>query len=185
MIRRLFLALFTSVALNASAWALGGYDSLSGDSKKLTDALIERLDVSKNDGFRLYEAYLKDQINAESWSVNHYGNSSISGNKVERSATRTMFINFVTDNRYVNLTFVKFMAERQILVQSLETLPRGVDVAMQKHNELKKDKDWSNEYSDAKYEVYGKKGQTDKVKVLVNSGIGGIQYVTFYAFDLK
>lgn len=172
-------------ALSMNAWALGGYGTLSGDDKKVTDNVKTKLDISEEDAFRIYEAFLKSHLNSKNWQYNLYNNESLDSTKVGKAPNKTLLVNFVTDNRYINLTFVKYQAEKQILIQSIETLPRGSQAALDKYSSLKTDTAWSVDSDETEFSAFTKKGSTEKVKILVNSGVGGVQYIDFYTFDLK
>lgn len=179
------LAFVICSALSVNAWALGGYGTLSGDGKKLTDNVKAKLEITEDDAFRIYEIFLKDHLNSKNWQYNIYDNQSMDSTKVGKSHNKTLFLNFLTDNRYINITFVKFPTEKQILIQSIETLPRGSQVALDKYNSIKNDSAWNMDSDSSEFSAFTKKGFTEKVKILVNSGAGGVQYLDFYTFDLK
>lgn len=111
--------------------------------------------------------------------------SLLTTTKVGKSKTKAVFVNFVTDNRYVNISFIKFPSEKQVLIQFIEKLPRGSQLAVDKHNSLKLYSAWKIDSDSAEFSAFTKNGSSSKVKVLVNSGVGGIQYIDFYTFDLE
>lgn len=172
-------------ALCVNAWALGGYGTLSGDEKKLTDIIKTKLEITENDAFRLYESFISEQMNSKNWNYNVFDNQSLDNTKVGKSPYKTVLINFVTDNRYINLSFVKFPVERQVLVQSLETLPRSSQIALDKYNSIKSESAWTVDSDTPEFSTFTKKKLAEKVKILINSGVGGIQYIDFSTFDLK
>lgn len=170
---------------NVDVWALGGYGSLSGDDKKITDTVRAELEITEDDAFKIYDVFLKDYLNTKNWQYNLYDNQSLKSTKVEKSSNKTLLVNFVTDNRYINLTFVKYPIEKQILIQSIETLPRTSQDALQKYDSIKNDAAWQVDSDNSEFSSFTKKDTTTKVKILVNSGVGGIQYIDFYTFNLK
>lgn len=172
-------------ALSTNTFTLGGYGSLSGDSKKITDSIKNKLEISNDDAFELYDLCLKDYIETKNWHYNLFDNKTLESSKFKESPNKTVLVNFITDNRYINVTFVKYAKEKQILVQAVETLPRTSELALEKNNAIKKDSSWKSESDQSEFAVFGKDGRTDKIKILVNSGVGGIQYVNLIALDLK
>jgi hypothetical protein len=181
--RHIILVIFFLLSDNASA--LGGYATLSGDDKVVTDAIKGRLQISESDAYKLYELVLKGFLNTKTWSVNHYDNESLVSARVGKSANKTAFVNFVTDNRYVNLTFIKFPLEKQILIHTVETLPRSSQAAVDKYNSQKSEASWTIGVDSPEFSTFNKKGNTDKIKILVTSGAGGIQFVDIQSFDLE
>ncbi len=175
-----FFALFS---INASA--LGGYETLSGDSKIAADRIKKSLDITEEDTFRIFEGFVKEQMNTKNWHYNTFDNKSLKSSRVEGAGNKFVSMNIVTDNRFVNLIFIKFAAEKQVLVQSMETLSRPSQIVLDRHNALKKDSDFTVDTDNAEFSVFTKNGMTKKIKILVNSGVGGIQYVDLYTFDLK
>lgn len=180
-----FKAWLVMAALTSNAWALGGYGSLTGDDKAMTDRVMNNLQISEEDAYQLYENFLKSQLKTKNWQANSFNNETLKTSKVGDSKQRVLHINFVTDNRYVNMSFTKFNAQAQVLVQVLETLVRDNQQALQKHNELSKDDAWTVDADHPEFSSFSKKGSSDRVKVLVHSGVGGIQYVDLYSYDLK
>ncbi len=181
---RMFVFLIC-LALSFNALALGGYDSLSGDDKKVTDNIKNNLSISESDAYRIYNKFLKGFLNSKDWEFNSYDNESLDSSKVGKSANKTAFFNFVTDNRYINLTFIKFPDEKQVLIQSIETLPRSSEDAIEKYNSLKADSAWIVGADKPNFSIFSQKNTSSKVKILINSGVGAIQYVDFFTLDLK
>lgn len=181
--QKAFLVLTFILSLNL--WALGGYSTLSGDSKTIADAIKEKLALSDEDTYEIYEKYLKGYINTKNWSFNAYSNSTLSSNKIEKSENKTYLLNFVTDNRFINITLIKYAKEKQVYIQTLETLPRSSQTVIDKYNILKKDKTYTVDTDTEEFSIFSKKDYTERIKTLVNSGNGGIQYVDFFVYDLK
>lgn len=173
-------------AFTINSWALGGYESLSGDEKKITDKIKSTLQISNDDAFVVYEGIIKGQLDTKNWQYNTFDNNSLDSSKVAKSNNKTLHINFVTDNRYVNISLIKYDSENQILAQAIETLPRKSDVAINKYNELKKDSTtWTIDNDSPEFSAFSKKKSSARVKIMVNSGIGAIQYIDFYTININ
>lgn len=181
--KKVFLTLTLILSLNS--WALGGYSTLSGDAKTIADAIRETLVLSDEDTYQIYEQYLKGYTNTKNWSFNGYSNSTLSSNKIEKSENKIYFLNFVTDNRFTNITLIKYAKEKQVYIHALETLPRSSQIVIDKYNALKKDKAYILDTDKEEFSIFSKKGYTERIKTLVYSGSGGIQYVDFFVYDLK
>lgn len=171
---------------SANSWALGGYGSLSGDDKKITDNIKNTLQISNEDAFTVYESLIKAHLDSKNWQYNTFNNESLDSSKVLKSRNKAMLINFVTDNRHVNISLFKHDQENQILAQAVETLPRKSDIAINKYNELKKDSStWAIDSDSPEFSAFSKKGSSSRVKIMVNSGIGSIQYIDFYTININ
>lgn len=169
-----------------NSWALGGYESLSGDDKKITDHIKTTLQLTNDDAFTVYEGLIKSQIDTKNWQYNTFDNDSLDSSRVAKSKNKTLHINFVTDNRHVNISLIKFDSENQILAQAIETLPRKSDVAISKYNELKKDStNWTIDSDSPELSAFSKKKSSSRVKIMINSGIGSIQYIDFYTININ
>lgn len=180
----LVLLLSVSVFYSANASALGGYNSLTGDDKKFADTLINNLDISQNDAYKLYDNY-KAYLNSTNWHFDTYNNETLSGSKVKVNNVKYLFLNLTNTNRFVNITFIKFSKENELLIQAVETLPRASQTAIDKYNEVKKDKDFTTSTENDIFSVFKKTDYTDKIKVMTNSGVGAIQYIDFFKLDLN
>lgn len=156
----IFLAIFS-----LNSWALGGYESLSGDDKKITDHIKNALQISSDDAFTVYEGVIMNQLNTKNCQYNTYDNATLDASEVAKSKNKIFHINFVTDNRYVNISLVKYDLENQILVQSIETLPRKSDLAMGKYNELKGDSaTWTIDNDLPEFSAFSKKNRPPELK---------------------
>ncbi|GFO66971.1 hypothetical protein GMLC_05500 [Geomonas limicola] len=173
-----------SAFFSTSVFALGGYKSLSGDEKELADALVRNLEINESDAYDLFEE-VKAHLNKKNWQYDGYTNDTLSGSKVKDSNVKFWFFNLTNDDRFVNVSFIKFTKEKQVLIQSVETLPRGSQSAIDKYNAVKKDKAFELVTDNDNFSVFKKTGYSDKVKVYTNSGVGAIQYVDFIKHDLK
>lgn len=169
-----------------NSWALGGYGSLAGDDKKITDHIKNTLQISSDDAFFVYETLIKSQLDTKNWQYNTFDNDSLDSSKVAKSKNKTLHINFVTDNRYVNISLIKYDSENQILAQAIETLPRKSDDAIKKYNELKKDSaTWTIDSDSPEFSAFSKKKSSARVKIMVHSGVGSIQYIDFYTININ
>lgn len=174
-----------SLVMTFNAYALGGYDTLDSDGKKVVDLLKDKLRVSPNDAYKIYMSYVHDLlVKAKDWHFDSYGNTSLKSGGVEDSKTRFLHLNIVTENRFENLSFVKPADANKVLVQSIETLPRSVSTVTEKYNEEKADKDFEVSSENNSYAIFSHKTSTAKIKTLVYSGVGGVQYTDFYYFEL-
>lgn len=182
---KLFIVVISLFASTSSTFALGGYATLSGDDKNVAEVIKKGLLVSDEDAYQIFDGYLKSQINTKDWSYDAYSNETISGSKVDKSINRYLFINFVTDNRFVNISMIKFANEKQVFIQTVETLPRSTQTTIDKSDEFKKDKTYKRVNENDFFATYKKDGYTDKVKLLTYSGIGAIQYVDLRLYELK
>lgn len=185
MIRKTLTALTLALALTPLAHALGGYNTLTGDDKKVTDVVKEQLNISADDAYALFDGYLKGYLDTKDWHYNYYNNTSIDSSKLGKSSTRTLYMNFVTDNRFINVTLVRFGAEGQVMVQAVETLPRTTQVVIDKYNNVKADAEFSAEVDKEAFSSFRKKGYSNRVKALVNGSSAAIQYVDMYVHTLK
>lgn len=177
--------LILSLVLSLNSWALGGYGTLAGDDKVLAESIKKTLNISEADTYDLYDGYIRQYLNTKNWHYHLYDNESVSSSKIGTSENKTLFINLVTDDRYINVSLIKFPKEKQIQIQAIETLPRSSQVAIDKYNSLKNDKDFTLSSDQTEFSIFMKKGYTKRVKTLVYSGNGGIQYTDMYIFDLK
>lgn len=173
------------LCLQVNVWALGGYGSLSGDEKMVAETIKNTLAVSEADAFALFDGYIKNYLDTDDWQYNSFNNETLTASKVEQSKNKTLYLNFVTDNRFINVSLIKFAAEKHVQIHALETLPRTAQIATDKHESLKADKEFTLDTDKPQFSVFTRKGYSDRVKVLVNSGVGGIQYVDFMSYDLK
>lgn len=178
-----FLILIFILSLNS--WALGGYETLAGDDKKVADILKEALKLSNVDTYNIYDGYIKDYLNTKSWHYHGYDNETITSSKIGKSDNRTYYMNLVTDTRFINLSFIKFNKEKQIQILAIETLPRTTQVSIDKYDSLKSDKDFTIDSDQAEFSSFSKKGYSKRVKTLIYSGSGGIQYTDLFIYNLK
>jgi len=174
-----------ALALHAGAWALGGYGSLSGDEKKVTDAVKTNLAISEDEAFKIFDAYLKAYLDTKDWHYNAFHNDSIKISRLAKSGNKTYHLNFVTDNRFINVTMLKFEKEKQVMIHTVETLPRNSSVVLDKYRSLKADDKYENDVDKGEFSAFTSKGFTSKVKMIVNSGTGAIQFVDLQLHDLK
>ncbi len=174
-----------SLLMSPKAFALGGYATLSGDSKTVADAIKTNLEISENVAFDIYDKYIKTFLNSPDWHYDIFHNGSLASSKVDKSDVKIFHFNLVNTNRLVNITMTKYSKEKQILIQSIETLPRQSQIVIDKYNELKKDKEFVAGYDKDSFSVFKKDGYTEKVKVLTVSGAGAVQYIDFILYDLK
>lgn len=179
------IILFLILIIQMNAWALGGYGTLSGDDKKIADKIKEALNISENDTYNIYNVYIKSYLNTKNWHYQAYNNNSVSSSKIGKSENKTLYINLVTDDRYINVSLIKFPKEKQIQIHAIETLPRSSQVAIDKYNTLKNDKDFTLNSDQTEFSTFAKKDYTNNVTTLVYSGNGGIQFTDFYIHDLK
>jgi hypothetical protein len=177
--------LILTLILSLNSWALGGYSTLSGDAKTIADAVKEKLVLNDEDTYQIYEQYLKGYINTKNWSFNGYSNSTLSSNKIDKSENKIYFLNFVTDNRFTNITLIKYAKEKQVYIHALETLSRSSQTVIDKYNTLKNDKTYTLDTDTEEFSIFSKKDYTARIKTLVYSGNGGIQYIDFFVYDLK
>ena len=177
--------LFVCLAFAGNAWALGGYATLSGDEKKVADAIKSNLSVSEEDAYQIFDIHIKGYLDSKDWQYNSFNNESLTSSKVQKSSNKALYLNFVTDNRFINVSLIKFSAEKQVQIHALETLPRSSQTAIEKYNSLKADSAYSIDQDKAEFSVFTKKGYIKYVKIMVYSGVGTVQYIDFGTYDLK
>jgi hypothetical protein len=165
--------------------ALGGMDSLPSDEKNVAKSIQETLAISKNDAFNVYKEYLQFYLNTEQWSLHFFSNTTLTHSKVVKSKNKTMFLTLLKDNRVVNISLIKFSNENQILIYVNETLPRKSAIALERFNELEKEKDYTKDRETSNFAYFSKKGYAKKVNIFVSSPIGTIQYTDLYSYNLK
>lgn len=180
-----FVLLFIAIAFHINAWALGGYASLSGDGKKVTDVIKDTLALTEDDAYQIFDNYLKGYLDTKDWSYNKFDNDTISTNKISKSPNKTIYLNFVSDNRFTNISVVKFSVEKQVIIHTIETLPRNSQTVIDKYNETKRDSAYKADVDKAEFSSFTRTGYTSRQKFVLNSGIGGIQYVDMFIYDLK
>lgn len=178
------LIVIVSCLLSSNAFALGGYGTLSGDDKMVTDAIINNLGLGKNDAYNIYDKYVKQQLNTKDWQYNGFNNETLTKAKINKSDVKFFHINMVTDNRYVNISMHKYAKEKQVFIQVLETLPRQSNAITNTYNELKDDKEYKISVDKEYFSVFEKTGYTTYTKFINYSGAGGIQYIDFYVYDI-
>ena len=167
------------------SYALGGFETLHGDDKRVAEFIKKELQISSNDAYELYIDYIKSLLNTTKWHYTFYNNSSLKLSKIGNSKNRFLFINITTDNRFVNISTIKYKNEGQVIVQVIETLPRDSTVVVDKFNDLKKKKDYLISTENSSFASFEKKGFTSLVKTLAYSGVGAVQYVELYVYNLK
>lgn len=181
--QKVFIILTFILSLNS--WALGGYATLSGDDKQLADKIKETLGLSEADTYYLYDVYIRGYLNTKNWHYHTYGNESVTASKLGKSENKTFYINLVTNDRFINVSLIKFSKEKQIQIQAIETLPRSSQIAIDKYNALKNDNNFTLTTDQTEFAVFRRNGYTKSVKTLVYSGSGGIQFTDLYIYDLK
>lgn len=179
------LILTICFAFSINAWSLGKNDSLPKDHEKITNSIKTSLEVSDDDAFRVYEDFLKVHLNSEKWQYNIYDNNTINSSKVGTSQNKTVLVNFVTNDRYVNIMFTKYKKEKQLLVQTIETIPLTSKQVLDKYKSLKNDSNWEINFDEPELSTFTKKGFAKQVKMLVDSNTGGVQYIDFFTFKLN
>ena len=70
-------------------------------------------------------------------------------------------------------------------MQIIQTVPAPNEVVKMRSDELRNDKQFQKVTEKEFYLVYRKDRYADKVKYLINSGSGAIQYIDFSFYDLK
>ena len=179
-----FILLF---AVSWQAAAISPYASLKGQQKAAVDTISEQLRISQSDSYKLYmnnlDAYVGTKV-TDGWWYFTTTNSSLDDAKFKESPNRLLRFDFVNSNRMVNLTFVKFPESKQVFVQIVETLPRDAQVVLEKQADLRKSPAYKLDSESGQYSTFAKKGMASQVTLLANSGVGAIQYIDSFVFDL-
>lgn len=164
--------------------ALGGMDSLPSDQKKFASAIKDALNLSDKDTLTIYRERVGIYFNTKNWSAYWYGNDDVKNNKISNSQNKTMFLTLLVDDRIVNISFVKFASQKQIVVYVLETLPRTQQVALDKFNELEKNVEFKKSTETPNFAYFSKDGYTSKVNIFVAPPVGNIQFSNYYLYDI-
>jgi len=180
----IIILVFVAVIISSNSFALEGYGSLSGDDKEVTDIIKVDLAISENDAYTIYEEYVQCFL-TKGWHFDAYNNSTLDNAKVNSSDIMFININLVNYDRFVNVSMQKFTEQGKIIVQIIQTVPAPNEVVKMRSDELRNDKQFQKVTEKEFYLVYRKDRYADKVKYLINSGSGAIQYIDFSFYDLK
>jgi|GEM_PF-4596482 len=66
-----------SLFISFNAFSVGGYQTLSGDDKKVTDAIKGKLQINESDAYKIYDIFIKANLNTKNWQINYYDNESL------------------------------------------------------------------------------------------------------------
>ncbi len=170
--------------LVCNLFAIGGMDSLPDDEKSVATKLQKTLDLNKEDAFRLYKDYFQFYLNENHWQIHWFDNDSPANGKMAKSDQKTMFISLINDDRIINVSIVKFPKLNQLLIYTIETLPRKSSVVLKKFDNLENDDKFTKRRETSKFAYFSKKKYMSKVNIFVSSPVGAIQYVDFAVFNL-
>jgi hypothetical protein len=173
------------IALACNLYAIGGIDSLPGDEKKVAQAIKGMLKIDTTNAFSIYKDYIQSYLNESEWQMHWFDNESPAKGKVEKSDTRTMFISLINNNRIVNITIVKFPKVNQVLVYTIETLPRKSALVIEKFEKLEKDKKFIKKRETSNFAYFKEDGYMSRVNIFVSPPVGAVQYVDLSVYDLK
>lgn len=176
--------IFTGL-LVCNLFAIGGMDSLPDDEKGVAKSIQKTLQLSKEDAFKIYTKILQVYFNSKAWSLHFFDNNDSAKNKIKDSKNKTMFITLLKDDRVINLSFVKFKNEKQLLVYLVETLPRKSTTAIDKFNDLEKDSKFTKTRETTTFAYFNKKEYNSKVNIFVSSPVGAIQYTDLYLYNIS
>jgi hypothetical protein len=173
------------IALACNLYAIGGIDSLPSDEKKVAQAIKSMLKLDTKNAFSIYKDYIQSYLNESEWQMHWFDNESPAKGKVEKSDTRTMFISLINNNRIVNITIVKFPKVNQVLVYTIETLPRKSALVIEKFEKLEKDKKFIKKRETSNFAYFKEDGYMSRVNIFVSPPVGAVQYVDLSVYDLK
>ena len=166
-------------------FAIGGMDSLIDEEKNVAKKLQKVLDISQNNAFRLYTGYFQTYLNKKQWQIHWFDNNDPSKGKMSKLPNKTMFVSLINKNRIINFSIVKFPNISQLLIYTIETLPRKSALVIEKFNGLEKDNKFTKDRETVSFAYFSKKGYMEKVNIFVSSPVGAIQYTDLGVFDLK
>lgn len=169
----------------ANLFAIGGMDSLPEDEKSVAQSIQKTLELSKDDTFKIYKDTLQMYFNSKEWSLYFFNNDDPAKNKISDSKNKTMFISLLKDDRLINLSFIKFKKEKQLLVYIVETLPRKSTTIIDKFHNLEKDSKFKKARETATFAYFNKIGYNSKVNIFVSSPVGVIQYVDLLLYNIE
>jgi len=176
--------IFTSLVI-CNLFAIGGMDSLPKDEKGVAQSMQKTLKLSKADAFKIYKGTLQAYFNTKAWSLHFFDNNDSAKSKIGNSENKTMFVTLLKDDRVINISFIKFKKEKQLLVFTVETLPRKSSIALEKFNDLAKDNKFSKESESTTFAYFNKKNYTSKVNIFVSSPVGAIQYTDLFLYNIE
>lgn len=178
---------FTTFILICTSYvyAIGGTDSLPDNSKKIVKSLQTTLELNEKDSLMVFKDKIEPYLNSKNWTYYFFTNDDLSKNKIATSKNKIMFFTLLNTDRIINTSFVKFNTEKQLAVYSLETLPRNEEVALDKFNELEKDKDYTKGDEAANYGYFNQNGYTSRVNIFVSSPVGSVQFSDYVIYDLE
>jgi len=176
--------LFILIASNL--FAIGGMNTLASDEKKVAKVIKKRLNLSKEDAFRLYTSYFQPYLNDQKWQIYYSHNESPSQAKLEKVKNKTLFVSLINTERIVNFAIVTFPSKSQALIYTIETLPRKSSVVINKFNKLDKNKEkYTKERETNEFAYFSENGYLSKVNIFVASPVGAVQYTDIYVFNFK
>lgn len=171
--------------LVCNLFAIGGMDSLSEDEKNVATKLQTVLALKKVDAFKIYKDYFQSYLNSEHWQLHYFDNNDPANGKMNKSSQKTMFVSLINDNRIINLSIVKFPKLNQILIYTIETLPRKSSSVINKFNQLEKDEKFTKQRETSTFAYFSKKDYMEKVNIFVSSPVGAIQYTDLVVINLN
>jgi hypothetical protein len=166
-------------------WAIGGIDALPDDEKKVATSIQKMMVLDKSNAFNVYKDYIQTYLNESEWQMHWFDNESPAKGKMEKSDTRTMFISLINNNRIINITMVKYPKTAQILVYTVETLPRKSAIVIDKFNKLDSDKKFSKKRETSNFAYFKEDGYMSRVNIFVAPPVGAVQYVDLSLYEIK
>ena len=130
--------------------------------KKFVTIIKNELELGDDDAYTIFDTYIKHHLDTKDWSYNYFDNETSDISRTQKSKNKTIYLNFVSDNRFTNISLIKFAAEKQIQVHSIETLPRNTQLAIEKYKELKNDSAYSLDLDKTEFSIFSRKNYTKK-----------------------
>ena len=177
--------LIVLAVLFTNIWAIGGINALPDNEKSVANSIKDMLKLDDKNAFNVYKDYIQTYLNESEWQMHWFDNESPAKGKMEKSATRTMFISLINNNRIINITMVRYQKINQILVYTVETLPRKSAVVLDKFNSLEKDKKFIKKRETSNFAYFREDGYMSRVNIFVAPPVGAVQYVDLSLYDIK
>lgn len=133
----------------------------------------------------IFKEKIEVYLNSKNWNSYYFSNDDLSKSKITSSKNKIMFFTLLKDDRIINISFVKFPIEKQLAVNTIETLPRNQETALDRYNQLDKDENYTKNAETSNYAYFAQKGYTSRVNIFVSSPVGAVQYVDYVIYDLE
>ncbi len=182
--KKFCIALLLGLA-HLSSFALSEIHSLSKEEQRVIEQLVSALALSEEDAVTVYKTVLQPNMKDKDWVYKFFDNGTLDKSLLKDSPHKFMYLSLVNEDRFVNYSFMKVEGAAQVMVYTVESLPRTSQIASKRDKDLRADKKFETIGDQKNFSMFKEKGKANVVSVFAANGWGGVQYADHFFVDIK